>query len=250
MAELLFAGLPSLAGGVSLTGGASLVPTASSGWEVLFLGQNEWRLLHGVWVTVWISGLSLIIGALLGVLVGVAMLSRWRPLRWLMRIYLDFIRIMPQLVLLFLVYFGLARTTGINLSGEISALVVFSLWGAAEMGDLVRGAILSIPRHQFASAAALGLSSAQSYRYVILPQALRRLLPLSINLATRMIKTTSLVALIGVIEALKVGQQIIDANRFDYPNAALWVYGVIFFIYFIICFPLSYGARRLEKKWK
>lgn len=93
------------------------------------------------------------------------------------------------------------------------------------------------------------MNRAQTFRYVVMPQAVRRLLPLSINLATRMVKTTSLIALIGVIEVLKVGQQIIDANRFDYPDAALWVYAVIFFLYFAVCFPLSLGARRLEKKW-
>ena len=64
-----------------------------------------------------------------------------------------------------------------------------------------------------------------------------------------MIKTTSLIALIGVIEVLKVGQQIIDANRFQYADAALWIYGVIFLLYFAICYPLSLGAHRLEKKW-
>ena len=186
---------------------------------------------------------------ILGVFVGVAMTSKNRVIRFLMRIYLEFIRIMPQLVLLFLVYFGLARGTGINLTGEISAVIVFTLWGAAEMGDLVRGALASIPVHQYQSAAALGLTRVQQYRYVILPQTIRRLAPLSINLATRMIKTTTLVALIGVVEALKVGQQIIDANRFEFPNAALWIYGLIFILYFLICYPLSVAARRLEKKW-
>ncbi|HBP24818.1 MAG TPA: amino acid ABC transporter permease, partial [Oribacterium sp.] len=64
------------------------------------------------------------------------------------RVYLDFIRIMPQLVLLFIVYFGTTRAFGINLSGELSAVIVFVLWGTAEMGDLVRGALISIPKHQ------------------------------------------------------------------------------------------------------
>ncbi|WP_188042584.1 amino acid ABC transporter permease [Changpingibacter yushuensis] len=222
---------------------------ADLGISVLFEGSNFLRLLGGLWTTVWIAGLSLILGSIIGVFVGIAMLSKNRVVRVLMRIYLDFIRIMPQLVLLFLVYFGLARVASINLSGAASAVVVFTLWGAAEMGDLVRGALISIPRHQYESAEALGMNRAQTYRSVILPQAVRHLLPLSINLATRMIKTTTLIALIGVIEALKVGQQIIDANRFDYPDAALWIYGVIFLAYFLICFPLSLGARRLEKKW-
>ena len=220
-----------------------------SDWTVLFEGTNFARLLYGLWITIRIAGISLAFSMILGVFVGVAMTSKNRVIRFLMRIYLEFIRIMPQLVLLFLVYFGLARGTGINLTGEISAVIVFTLWGAAEMGDLVRGALASIPVHQYQSAAALGLTRVQQYRYVILPQTIRRLAPLSINLATRMIKTTTLVALIGVVEALKVGQQIIDANRFEFPNAALWIYGLIFILYFLICYPLSVAARRLEKKW-
>ncbi len=220
-----------------------------SGISVLFQGRNFVRLLEGLWVTVEIAGISLIIGSILGVFVGIAMMSKNRMVRRIMRVYLEFIRVMPQLVLLFLVYFGLARSGGINLSGEVSAIIVFSLWGAAEMGDLVRGALSSIPQHQYQSAAALGMTTAQQYRYVILPQTIRRLAPLSINLATRMIKTTSLISLIGVVEMLKVGQQIIDANRFEFPSAALWVYGVIFLLYFVICYPLSLAARQLEKRW-
>ncbi|MGO1591222.1 MAG: amino acid ABC transporter permease [Ancrocorticia sp.] len=219
------------------------------GITVLFEGTNFTRLLYGLWITIRIAGISLIFSMVIGIFVGIAMTSQNRVVRFLMRIYLEFIRIMPQLVLLFIVYFGLARSTGINLTGEISAIIVFTLWGAAEMGDLVRGALTSIPAHQYQSAAALGLTRAQQYRYVILPQTIRRLAPLSINLATRMIKTTTLVALIGVVEALKVGQQIIDANRFEFPDAALWIYGVIFILYFIICYPLSVAARKLEKKW-
>ena len=170
-------------------------------------------------------------------------------IRFLTKFYLEFIRIMPQLVLLFLVFFGSTRSFGWNLSGELAAVIVFVLWGTAEMGDLVRGALLSIPRHQYESSEALGLSKFQSYRYVILPQTLRRLIPLSINLITRMIKTTSLILMIGVVEVLKVGQQMIEANRMTSPNAAFGVFLVIFFLYFLICWPISMTARHLEKKW-
>ena len=117
------------------------------------------------------------------------------------------------------------------------------------MGDLVRGALLSIPSNQYESAAALGLSKRQTFRYIILPQSLQRLLPPSINLFTRIIKTTSLIVLIGVVEMLKIGQQIIEANRYTAPDAALWIYGTIFFLYFLACYPLSRMAAHLEKKW-
>ena len=117
------------------------------------------------------------------------------------------------------------------------------------MGDLVRGALISIPRHQYESSEALGLSKVQSYLYIILPQTLRRLIPLSINLITRMIKTTSLILMIGVVEVLKVGQQIIEANRMTSPNAAFGIFLVIFILYFLVCWPISLAARHLERKW-
>ncbi|WP_085832658.1 amino acid ABC transporter permease [Clostridium merdae] len=220
------------------------------GISILLDGRNMVRLLEGLWVTVRIAMLSVAISMVLGVLLGMVMTLKNPITKALSRIYLETVRIMPQLVLLFLVYFGVAKTFGIHLSGEISAIIVFVFWGTAEMGDLVRGALISIPKHQYESGRAIGLTGVQIYRYIIIPQTFRRLLPLAINLATRMVKTTSLIVLIGVVEVLKVGQQIIEANRYTAPSAALWIYGAIFFLYFIVCFPISRLAGRLEKKWQ
>lgn len=185
------------------------------GIRVLFMGNNFIRLLGGLWVTIRLSLVSILLSVLLGILLGVVMTFKNPVTKCLSRVYLEFIRIMPQLVLLFLVYFGATKAFGLNLSGETSAVIVFTLWGTAEMGDLVRGALISIPKHQYESGAALGMENAQIYRYIIIPQTLRRLIPLSINLATRMIKTTSLIVMIGVVEVLKVGQQIIEASGPD-----------------------------------
>lgn len=218
--------------------------------SILFQGNNFLRLLKGLGVTLEISLFSALFSIPLGVLFGMFMRRKGMVSRVLSRLYLDFIRIMPQLVLLFIVYFGSARAFAVNFSGEVASVFVFVLWGTAEMGDLVRGAIDSIPGHQWESAKALGLSRGQTERYIILPQTVRRLIPLSMNLLTRMVKTTSLVVLIGVVEVLKVGQQIIDTNRFQYPTAALLIYGVIFFLYFLVCWPISVAARKLEKKWQ
>ena len=85
---------------------------------------------------------------------------------------------------------------------------------------------------------------------MVLPQAARRLIPQAINLITRMIKTTSLILIIGVVEILKVAQQIIDANRRKTPNAAFGIYLVIFLMYFLLCWPISLLARFLERRWK
>lgn len=200
-------------------------------------------------MTISISIVSVVISIILGVILGMIMTSKNPLLVIVTRVYLEFIRVMPQLVLLFLVYFGLTRAFSINLSGELSAVIVFSMWGTAEMGDLVRGALASIPKQQYDSGKSIGLTNLQIYRYIIIPQAVRRLLPLTINLVTRMIKTTSLIILIGVVEVVKVGQQIIEASRLTAPTASLWIYGTIFFLYFLICYPLSLLSTRLEKKW-
>lgn len=219
------------------------------GIEVLFKGTNMLRLLQGLWVALRISLISVLLSLPLGVLMGALMMMRNRAVRAMFRLYLEFIRIMPQLVLLFLVYFDTTRVMGINLSGEIASIIVFVLWGTAEMGDLVRGALVSIPKHQYESCQALGLSKVQTYGYVIIPQTLRRLLPLSINLITRMIKTTSLVLMIGVVEVLKVAQQIIEANRMSSPNASFGVFLIVLILYFLVCWPISMLARHLERKW-
>ena len=219
------------------------------GIEVLFKGTNMLRLLQGLWVAMRISLISIAVSIPLGIIVGALMTVKNMAVKAVFKVYLEVIRIMPQLVLLFLVYFGTTRAMGINLSGELASIIVFVLWGTAEMGDLVRGALISIPKHQYESSQALGLTKSQTYLYIIIPQTLRRLLPLSINLITRMIKTTSLVLMIGVVEMLKVAQQIIEANRMSSPNAAFGVFLVVFVLYFLACWPISMLDRYLEKKW-
>lgn len=182
-----------------------------SGIQVLFQGNNLLRIIQGLGVTIGISILSVLLSMMFGTVMGIIMTSHSRIVRFLTRLYLEFIRIMPQLVLLFIVYFGLARNFNINISGETSAIIVFTLWGTAEMGDLVRGAITSLPKHQFESGQALGLTNVQLYYHIIIPQVLRRLLPQAINLVTRMIKTTSLSIQGGDI--LLDGQSIIGNQK-------------------------------------
>jgi len=218
------------------------------GLDVIFKGKNAVRLLGGLGIALRISLISVLISIPLGILVGILMTFKNPILKAVLRIYLEIIRIMPQLVLLFIVFFGSTRALGVDISAELSAIIVFSLWGTAEMGDLVRGAVTSIPKHQYESSEALGLSKKQTYIYIIIPQTIKRLIPLSINLITRMIKTTSLVLMIGVVEVIKVAQQITEANRNSSPNAAFGVYLVVFMMYFIACTPISMLARYLEKR--
>jgi len=211
--------------------------------------MNMQRLLEGLLVTARIAFISIIIGSLLGIALGVVWTSKSKWIRLICRIYLELFRIIPILVWLFIMYFGVTTALNIDLSGETVSVIIFSLWGAAEMGDIVRGALESLPKHQVESGKAIGLSFWDLYRYILIPQAVRRMLPGAINLATRMIKTTSLVVLIGVIDVIKVGQQIIENSRIEVPTASFWVYGFVFILYFIICYPLSKLSRRLENIW-
>lgn len=220
------------------------------GIQVLFQGSNFTRLLQGLFVSLRISLIAMIFSICLGILFGVVMTSKHPVVRAVCRFYLEVVRIMPQLVLLFLVYFGVAKHFGINLSGEVAGIIVFTFWGTAEMGDLVRSALIAIPVHQYESGYALGMTKQQVFVHIVIPQTIRRLLPSAVNLLTRMIKTTSLVVLIGVVEVVKVGKQIIDANRYTTPSSAIWVYGMIFLLYFMICFPFSKIAGILERRLK
>lgn len=220
------------------------------GFEVLLKGNNMIRLLEGLGVALKISLISVSFSIVLGIILGMLMTLKNHVINVITRVYLEIVRIMPQMVLLFIVYFGATKAMGINISAEASAVIVFSFWGTAEMADLVRGSLISIPTIQYESSMALGLNRLQTYIYVIIPQIVRRMIPLSINLITRMIKTTSLVMMIGIVEVLKVGQQIIEANRKSSPNAAFGVFATILILYFIACWPISCLSKYLEKKWE
>ena len=154
--------------------------------SVLFKGNNFLRLCEGLWVTLRIALIAMAFSIVLGFIFGMIMTVNNRIVKILCRIYLEIVRIMPQLVLLFIVYFGAAKHLGINIHGELASIIVFTFWGTAEMGDLVRRALISIPKHQYESGYGLGLKKIQVYVYIIFPQTIRRLLPSSINLLTRM----------------------------------------------------------------
>lgn len=220
------------------------------GIEYIFQPSHIERLMAGLWITSKISLISIFFSALLGTLLGVMMTSKNIWVKSVCRLYLECIRIIPILVYFFIFYFGLATWFDWQLSGEWVCIVVFILWGTAEMGDLVRAAIGSIDAHQYESAYALGLNFYQLMYFVVLPQSVKRVFPSAINLFTRMIKTSSLAMLIGVVEVIKVGQQIIESALLTEPNAAFWIYAFIFMLYFLLCYPLSHFAAYLEKKWE
>lgn len=221
---------------------------AHSAINVFFAGNNFSRILQGLWTSVWIAGASLIIGLILGTLLGILRTLPNKIIRFILRLYLEFFRIVPTIELLFLFYYILSRTFHINWPASWMAVLAFSLWVAAEFSDIVRGALESVPLVQKESGLALGLSRVQLLRYVLLPQAVQLELPATINLATRVIKTTSLLMMISIMDVVAIGQQIIEANNQKYPTAVFWIYGLIFFLYFIIDYPLSKWSKQLAAK--
>lgn len=221
-----------------------------SGINVLFEGTNMARLFAGLWTSIWIAALSLVFGLLLGLVLGMLRTLHNKPLRFILRLYLEFFRIVPTVVLLFLVYYILPRGLHVNWSASWMATLAFSLWVSAEFSDIVRGALQSVPQSQIDSGLALGLNRRQLFRYVLLPQSFQLELPATINLATRVIKTTSLLMMINVMEVINVGQQIIEANNQKYPAGVFWVYGLIFIMYFILDYPLSALSKKLTARSK
>lgn len=204
------------------------------------------RLYDGFIITLQISFVSMFFSLIFGIFLGILMSLKNMFIYYLCRFALEFIRIMPIIVWLFVFYFGFSDY--FHLSSFGASVLVFSIWGSFEIMDLVRASILSIPKHQFQSGISLGLNTAQVYFYVILPQALKRFIPACINLFTRMVKTTPVTSLIGVIELIKIGQQVIEVN-IDNIYAPFLIYGLIFLLYFIICYPISIYSKILEKKW-
>ena len=215
---------------------------ASSGLELLW--QAAPLLARGAAQTLAISAWSILFATLGGVLYGVASSLGLGWLNALLRVYLELFRAIPVLVWLYLFFFGLPIMTGLDISGLWCAVLVLSLWAASEIGEVVRGALRSLPAGQREAGLALGLSTAALYRHVLLPQALKRMTAPTINVYTRIIKSSSLAVLIGVVEVIKVGQQLIERTY-----ESLLVYGFLCLFFFLICYPLSAASRVLEKRW-
>ena len=117
------------------------------GANILFEGLNMERLLGGLWITTRIAIISILFSMIFGLILGLVMLSQKKVIRFLARFYLEMMRIVPILVWLFIFYFGVTKILPLYLSGELVCVIVFVMWGSAEMGDIVRGAISSLPSH-------------------------------------------------------------------------------------------------------
>ena len=201
-------------------------------------------LAVGAGQTLAISLLAILFATLGGVGYGVLAQQGGRLTRGVLRVYLELFRVVPVLVWLYLFFFGLPIFFGLDIPAFWCAVLVLALWGASEVGEVVRGCLKSLARGQQEAGLALGLSRWQLYRHVLLPQALQRLTPPTINIYTRIIKTSSLAVLIGVVDVIKVGQQIIERTY-----ESVLIYGALFLFFFFICYPLSAASKVLERRW-
>ncbi|WP_043198872.1 amino acid ABC transporter permease [Pseudomonas putida] len=215
---------------------------ASSGFDLLL--QALPQLAGGAAQTLAISALGILFATLGGVLYGVLATLGNRALNIALQVYLELFRAIPVLVWLYLVFFGLPIFFALSIPSFWCAVLVLALWGASEVGEVVRGALASLPRGQREAGLSIGLAGWQLYGYVLLPQALKRMTPPTINIYTRIIKTSSLSVLIGVVEVIKAGQQIIERTY-----ESVLIYGALFLFFFIVCYPLSAASRVLERRW-
>lgn len=215
---------------------------AITGFELLW--QAAPQLAVGAGRTLAIAGGGILLASVLGLAYGVGRSLRRPWLDLLLRSYLELFRAIPVLVWLYLGFFGLPLLLGIDLPAFWCAVLVLGLWGATEIGEVVRGALASLPPGQREAGLAIGLDTPQLYRWVLLPQGLKRLTPGVINVHTRIIKTSSLAVLIGVVDVTKVSQQIIERT---YESVTL--YGFLFVFFFLLCYPLSCASRALERRW-
>ncbi|MBH3409692.1 amino acid ABC transporter permease [Pseudomonas putida] len=215
---------------------------ASSAIELLLTSLP--LLAKGAAQTLAISALGIAFATLGGVLYGTLATLGNRLLNIALQVYLELFRAIPVLVWLYLVFFGLPIFFALSIPSFWCAVLGLGLWGASEVGEGVRGALQSLPRGQREAGLSIGLSTGQLYGYVLLPQALKRMTPPTINIYTRIIKTSSLAVLIGVVEVIKAGQQIIERTY-----ESLLIYTVLFLFFFIVCYPLSAASRVLERRW-
>jgi His/Glu/Gln/Arg/opine family amino acid ABC transporter permease subunit len=205
------------------------------------IAKNLPYLLSGVKFTVALAFLVIVLGTFIGVILGLMRLSKSRLVRYPAAFIIEITRDTPIIMQMFFIFFGLPAL-GIRLNTFPSAALAMSLFAAGNTAEIVRGAIDSLPMGQFEAAKSLGMNYLQMMVYVIIPQALRRMLPPMMGLFTTLIKDTSLAAIIGAFELTRAGQEIIERTF-----RSLEIYLVVAALYFIICYPLSYYTRKVEK---
>ena len=200
-------------------------------------------LWQGLLVTRHVSVLIVFFALLAGTILGVAIVYGPRWLYWPIRLYSDFFRGIPLLVLIFFMYYGLP-VFKVNLSNFAAVVLALTAFKTAHVIEVVRGAIQSIPRGQTEAAKSIGLTFGRRLLYVIAPQAVRRFLPPWINAVVDTVKGSALVSLVGIVDLMLAIQQVIGRT---YRPMPLYVVGAL--MYFVINYTLSLASRRLEARF-
>jgi polar amino acid transport system permease protein len=208
----------------------------------------------GLPATLRVSAVAVTGSALLGILFGTLITIRFRPLQLALRGYIEVFRGLPILVTVFIVFLGLPElTSALRFSPLTSTSIALVLWGSAQVAEATRGAVQSIPREQHEAAAALGFGWVGRHRAVILPQALRRLLPPFVGLLVNIIQNSTLAAAIGGLEILQTSKS--QSERLSFPEPigigeihAFEIFGGVMVLFFLISFPLTRLAARLERR--
>jgi polar amino acid transport system permease protein len=217
-------------------------PTARYLWEV------------GLPATLRIAAVSLVASTVVGIVLGTLLTIRFLPTRALIRLYIEVWRGLPIIVTVFIVFFVFpVLGSQFEFDPVTSATIGLSLWGSAQIAEATRGAVQSIPREQHEAASALGFGWVGRHAFVILPQALRRLLPPLVSLLVGIIQNTTLASVIGATELLEASKQQVERITAPPPAGigeihAIEIYGAVMVIFFLISFPLTRLAIYLERR--
>lgn len=201
-------------------------------------------LVRGLWVTLQISMISFALGITLATIIAPLRTFAPEPASSILRGYVEVFRGTPLLVQLLLIYFGLP-SLGIKLDAFSACVLALGLNSAAYQAEIFRGAMKSIPEMQFLAAESLGFNQSQTYRYVVLPQALRVAAPALVNELVTLVKESSLASVIGVVELTRRGEYLVA-----YTFRALEVYVAVALVYFAVCALASQAVKQLESKFR
>ena len=202
-------------------------------------------LLAGAGVTLKITAISVGLGLFFGLFIGIAQISRVALIRIPAKVYVDFLRGTPLLVQIFMIYFALPMLTGTRIDPFVAAIVACSINSSAYIAEIFRGGILSIDKGQMEAGRSLGLTWSQTLRFVVIPQAFKRIIPPLGNEFIAMLKDSSLVSVIGFEELTRQGQLIIAST---YGAMEIWT--AVALIYLAMTFPITRLVAYLEKRYK
>ena len=209
----------------------------------------RYMLEEGLANTLKVSAISLVGSAVIGILLGTLLTIRFLPSRALIRLYIEVWRGLPILVTIFIIFFALpAVSAQLRFDPLTAAAIGLILWGSAQVAEATRGAVQSIPREQHEAASALGFGWVGRHIFVILPQALRRLLPPMVGLLVNIIQNTTIAQVIGAPELLETAERQVERLTFEGEQHAIEVYGAVMVVFFVISFPLTRLAAYLERR--